>query len=294
MVGVDSFVMKDVPLHSMVTRISTKVIGYVDEQGPSLNMKHDKDKGPAGEITNDKPLVLQHLEMDIQASVYTHTEYPTTIAGQNNQKHAEKDKGPVVEITNDEPAVLQPVKTNIQACVYTHTECPTTIDGQSDQKDDVGDTITDLVQDVGDTLLFGLSTPSTTKPLNEGTLNTMIESQWMIPDSQYSPDFSDAQVSHKSTYKRGLKEVEDFKVTIERTDWSTLEAYKGKLGRQTGLISQNPFDIDYVQNIPQQASDILDCGVFVAAYAEILSEGQQVHSFGFDVGSQHGRYASLL
>ncbi|KAF3672772.1 hypothetical protein FXO37_07336 [Capsicum annuum] len=86
----------------------------------------------------------------------------------------------------------------------------------------------------------------------------------------------------------------DFFEKIERTDWSTLEAYKGKLGRQTGLISQNPFDIDYVQNIPQQASDILDCGVFVAAYAEILSEGQQVHSFGFDVESQHGRRSSIF
>ncbi|PHT58842.1 hypothetical protein CQW23_01205 [Capsicum baccatum] len=32
----------------------------------------------------------------------------------------------------------------------------------------------------------------------------------------------------------------------ERTDWSTLEAYKGKLGQRTQLIDQNPFDVDYV------------------------------------------------
>ncbi|PHU21832.1 hypothetical protein BC332_06939 [Capsicum chinense] len=312
----------------------------------------------------------------------------------DEEKSTHKDKGPAGEIINDKPIVLQHVEMDIQASVYTHTEYPTTIDGQNNQKDDVGGTITDLVQDTVDTLLFGLPTPSTTKPLNVGTLNTMIESQWMIPDSQFSPDFSDVQVSHKSTYKRGLKEVEDFKICaqedyaesyvvannedaitntingfyipaglpwhmidevcdpvncdkefywvltvivlkervirvydslsskrkieppneiqkltvmlptylsdndffekIERTDWSTLEAYKGKLGRQTGLISQNPFDIDYVQNIPQQVSDILDCGVFLAAYAEILSEGQQVHSFGFDVGSQHGRRSSIF
>ncbi|PHT43196.1 Cytochrome 85A1 [Capsicum baccatum] len=37
-----------------------------------------------------------------------------------------------------------------------------------------------------------------------------------------------------------------------------------------------------------------NCEVFVAAYAEILSEGQQVHSCDFDVGSQRARYASLL
>ncbi|PHU00779.1 hypothetical protein BC332_30566 [Capsicum chinense] len=80
----------------------------------------------------------------------------------------------------------------------------------------------------------------------------------------------------------------------DRTDWSTLEAYKGRLGQRTGLISHNPFDVEYVQNIPQQSSDSLDCGVFVTAYTEILSEGQQVHSCDFDAGSQRARYASLL
>ncbi|PHU00992.1 hypothetical protein BC332_30779 [Capsicum chinense] len=81
---------------------------------------------------------------------------------------------------------------------------------------------------------------------------------------------------------------------IERTDWSTLEAYKGKLAQQIGLFNEIPFDVDYVQNIPHQVSNSLDCGVFVSAYAEILSEGQQVHSCGFDVGSQHSCYALLL
>ncbi|PHT69994.1 hypothetical protein T459_25098 [Capsicum annuum] len=38
----------------------------------------------------------------------------------------------------------------------------------------------------------------------------------------------------------------------------------------------------------------LDCGVFMCAYAEILSEGLQVHSCGFDAASQHALYASLL
>ncbi|KAF3673084.1 hypothetical protein FXO38_05818 [Capsicum annuum] len=43
----------------------------------------------------------------------------------------------------------------------------------------------------------------------------------------------------------------------ERIDWSTLKAYEGKLGLQTGEISHNPFNVKYVQNIPQQASDSL-------------------------------------
>ncbi|PHT80876.1 hypothetical protein T459_13891 [Capsicum annuum] len=80
----------------------------------------------------------------------------------------------------------------------------------------------------------------------------------------------------------------------ERIDWSTLKAYEGKLGLQTGEISHNPFNVKYVQNIPQQASDSLDCGVFVVAYAEILSERQQVHSCEFEAASQRARYASLI
>ncbi|KAF3655896.1 hypothetical protein FXO38_14461 [Capsicum annuum] len=37
-----------------------------------------------------------------------------------------------------------------------------------------------------------------------------------------------------------------------------------------------------------------DCGIFMCAYAEILSEGLQVHSCWFDAASQRARYASLL
>ncbi|KAF3682611.1 hypothetical protein FXO38_01209 [Capsicum annuum] len=43
-VGADYLVMKDVPPHSIVTGIPEKVIGYVDDQDPSLNMKHDASK----------------------------------------------------------------------------------------------------------------------------------------------------------------------------------------------------------------------------------------------------------
>ncbi|KAM3393799.1 hypothetical protein P3S68_002800 [Capsicum galapagoense] len=71
-------------------------------------------------------------------------------------------------------------------------------------------------------------------------------------------------------------------------------AYKGKITQQTDLVNEIPFDVDYVQNIPQQASGSLDCGVFVCAYVEILSEGLQVHSCGFDSACQSAHYASLL
>ncbi|KAF3651623.1 hypothetical protein FXO38_16521 [Capsicum annuum] len=52
----------------------------------------------------------------------------------------------------------------------------------------------------------------------------------------------------------------------ERIDWSTLKAYEGKLGLQTSEISHNPFDVEYVQNIPQQASNSFQR----ARYASLL------------------------
>ncbi|PHT55172.1 hypothetical protein CQW23_03658 [Capsicum baccatum] len=321
-------------------------------------------------------------------------------------------------------------------------------------QDEVGGTITDSIQLAIDTLLFGLSTPSTTKSLDVVASNKMTERHWDLPDSQIPPDFPDAQVwelqaskskapakrerkkyrilrsPYISKYGSGSKDAVDidkeeklkyafdgyninqdlpnelmidysqwivvgllnthsakketdnhyqnldvifyylrkkskiqlgdnyrytttscfFKTYVEkthtryypsepvvdpstqkdyaesivvaknedaianiiqkfcmsaglpwymvdeteRTDWPSLEAYKGKITQQTGLVNEISFDVDYVQNIPQQASDSLDCGVFVCAYAEILSEGLQVHSCGFDSACQRARYASLL
>ncbi|PHT66469.1 hypothetical protein T459_30894 [Capsicum annuum] len=49
----------------------------------------------------------------------------------------------------------------------------------------------------------------------------------------------------------------DFFEKTESIDWSTLKAYERKLGLQIGEISHNPFDVEYIQNIPKQASDSL-------------------------------------
>ncbi|PHT50500.1 hypothetical protein CQW23_10247 [Capsicum baccatum] len=245
--------------------------------------------------------------------------------------------------------------------------------------DGVNATLTESEQDALDTLIFGLSTPSNISKFDVVTPNLVTESQWSLPDSQFSPDFPDAQVrelevakvrevKHKSPVKRNRKKSKifrspyitkfgscskvegssdneekqrislvlavivlkertirvydslssrkksepptekrklaamlpnylsgsDFFEKIERVDWSILKAYEGKLGLQTGEISHNPFDVEYVQNIPQQAYDSLDCGVFVAAYVEILSEGQQVPLCEFEAASQSARYALLL
>ncbi|KAF3653166.1 hypothetical protein FXO38_15768 [Capsicum annuum] len=79
-----------------------------------------------------------------------------------------------------------------------------------DLSDDVGGTITDSVQDTIDALLFDLPTPSTTKSLDVGTPNIVTKSQWTIPNS------------HKSTCKKGPKEVEDYEVTLHNKIWFKL------------------------------------------------------------------------
>lgn len=84
---------------------------------------------------------------------------------------------------------------------------------------------------------------------------------------------------------------------FERTkcvDWQILNVYKDKLGQRTQILNQHPFDVQYVENIAQQACASLYCGVFVVGYAEILSEGLTVPSSGFDAQTQRIRYATLL
>ncbi|PHT83751.1 hypothetical protein T459_12194 [Capsicum annuum] len=71
-----------------------------------------------------------------------------------------------------------------------------------------------------------------------------------------------------------------------RTDWSTIEVYRDKMA--------NPFDVQYVEGIAQQTIGSLDCGPFVAAYVEYLTNGLQVPNDGLDAGLLRKRYATLL
>ncbi|KAF3641008.1 putative protein EIN4-like [Capsicum annuum] len=71
-----------------------------------------------------------------------------------------------------------------------------------------------------------------------------------------------------------------------RTDWSTIEVYQDKM--------DNTFYVQYIYGIAQQTIGSLDCGPFVAAYAEYLSDGLQVHNDGLDAGLLRKRYALLL
>ncbi|PHT70377.1 hypothetical protein T459_25481 [Capsicum annuum] len=71
-----------------------------------------------------------------------------------------------------------------------------------------------------------------------------------------------------------------------RTNWSMIELYRDKMG--------NPFDVQYVEEVAQQTICILDYGLFVAAYAEYLSDELQVPNDGLDARLLYQRYAALL
>ncbi|KAG5581584.1 hypothetical protein H5410_052211 [Solanum commersonii] len=73
----------------------------------------------------------------------------------------------------------------------------------------------------------------------------------------------------------------------DQTNWSVLESYQQK-------DKSHPFEIRHVTGIAQQASNNLDCGLFVAAYTEFLSDGLQVPSYGISSETFRMRYASLL
>ncbi|XP_060210635.1 uncharacterized protein LOC132637585 [Lycium barbarum] len=68
-------------------------------------------------------------------------------------------------------------------------------------------------------------------------------------------------------------------------DWNYHPAYKDK-------APADKFDVMFVENLPQQRPGSMDCGMYVAAYAEYLSQGEGIpHG---DTELLHTRYGALL
>ncbi|KAH0755029.1 hypothetical protein KY290_025299 [Solanum tuberosum] len=83
---------------------------------------------------------------------------------------------------------------------------------------------------------------------------------------------------------------------MERTNWASLEVYKDK---ETGelLGPQQLFKVEYAQDIMQQQSDSLllfDCGMYVVAFTEFLSDEINIPSISFQSDYLRNRYATLL
>ncbi|KAG5609650.1 hypothetical protein H5410_020931 [Solanum commersonii] len=81
----------------------------------------------------------------------------------------------------------------------------------------------------------------------------------------------------------------------ERTIWPELDAYKDK---QTGTLLEShiPFNIEYVQGIMQQEDDSMDCGLYVATFAEFLCDQLVIPPDidGHLANYLRNRYAALL
>ncbi|PHT60619.1 hypothetical protein CQW23_02982 [Capsicum baccatum] len=58
--------------------------------------------------------------------------------------------------------------------------------------------------------------------------------------------------------------------------------------------SSDIFDVLFEENLPQQPSESLDCGLYMVTYAERLSYGHKVLSTEFDPNALRTRYATLL
>ncbi|PHT54678.1 hypothetical protein CQW23_03164 [Capsicum baccatum] len=58
--------------------------------------------------------------------------------------------------------------------------------------------------------------------------------------------------------------------------------------------SSDLFDMLFEDNLPQQPSGSLDCGLYMVTYAECLSYGQRVLSIEFNPNALRTRYAALL
>ncbi|WMV23904.1 hypothetical protein MTR67_017289 [Solanum verrucosum] len=79
----------------------------------------------------------------------------------------------------------------------------------------------------------------------------------------------------------------------ERTNWSSLDAYKDS---QTGMLLEPnvTFKFEFTQDTMQQQCDSLDCGMYVVAYDEYLSDRIPVPKISFRSDNLRARYGALL
>ncbi|PHU17619.1 hypothetical protein BC332_13314 [Capsicum chinense] len=214
-------------------------------------------------------------------------------------------------------------------------------------EDEVGGTVTDSIQAAVDTILFDLSTPSTTKSLDVRELQA---SKVKTPAKRERKKSRVLRSPYISKYDSGSKDADDFdkveklkyafygytinqdlpnELMIDYSQWIAVGLLKTHSAK---YMTINSFFKTYVEKThtryyPEEpaveistqqdyAKSIMvaknedaianiihgfcmlaglpwDCGIFVCAYAEILSEGLQVHSRGFDAASQRACYASL-
>ncbi|XP_069145028.1 uncharacterized protein [Solanum lycopersicum] len=79
----------------------------------------------------------------------------------------------------------------------------------------------------------------------------------------------------------------------ERTKFADCQAYKDN-NNGSLLEPQVPFMIEFAQDIPTQESDSLDCGLYVTAFAEYISDQINISYADFNPDYLRQRYGALL
>ncbi|PHU16361.1 hypothetical protein BC332_17566 [Capsicum chinense] len=264
--------------------------GHAVHYGSGLYRETHKDAADKGEIGVSKIQHHHHGEIRVSPQNHQHKPVPSSstqpegtskssldgdeIKNYINKCHKDHDKGSHndMEVSRDEESNKQHILEEQQLLDVNAA------DKEANREDDFEN------EDCFDLQAL--------ESLDVGASYKMIERHWDLPDSQIPPNFPDAQDAVDFDKEEKLKYAFDGK----ETDNHYRVNASGLGYRQLEFVVAYPQFKNWFYLMPESKTcwNDEDCGVFVCAYAEILSEGLQVHSCGFDAASQHARYASLL
>ncbi|PHU11939.1 hypothetical protein BC332_18869 [Capsicum chinense] len=120
-------------------------------------------------------------------------------------------------------------------------------------------------------------------------------------ESLYTSKFDSAADSHESSghYPIFLVEIKKL-IEIIPLCLQACDSYDKKgidlqnHPRYKEKDSSDLFDMFFKDNLPQQSSGSLDCGLYIVTYVEYLSYGHKVLSIEFDFNALRTRYVALL
>ncbi|MCD7470812.1 hypothetical protein HAX54_010966, partial [Datura stramonium] len=81
--------------------------------------------------------------------------------------------------------------------------------------------------------------------------------------------------------------LSEFYRDIKDTNWSRDDSYMNKM-------QPKYLNVQFVDSLPQHAHDSLECGVYVAVYAEYLRNGVDIRVVDFEANLHRHRYDALL
>ncbi|PHT51513.1 hypothetical protein CQW23_05975 [Capsicum baccatum] len=175
--------------HQTVMDDDTSGRGHAVHHGSDLYREMQKDATDKGEIGVSEIQHHHHGEIGVSLQSHQHKYVPSS-----SKQHEGTSKS---SLDGDE------IKNYINKCDVNaaNKNAGHEVDFENEDcsdlealEDEVGGKITDSIQAAVDTILFGLSTPSTTKSMDVGASSKMTKRHWDLPDSQIPPDFPDAQV----------------------------------------------------------------------------------------------------